>query len=150
MAKVSSEETKTLLLCMRDGLRKKITIPAGWKVTFGPLVPGSKDTSINGRDAMTLRLWSGSKGAEIQHAVFTGVEAFRDTSIELIEEVEETRQETFRKEGDASAEAIVAEVKVKNWVNPDKPETTSQAASSATRGSPGRLIQLVDGSLNRS
>lgn len=129
---------------MKDGLQKRIKIPAGWKVTFGPLVPGSKDGSLNSSGALALRLWSGSKGSEIQHAVFTGVESFRDLSIELIEQVEEIRQETYRKEGDMSGEAIHAEVKVKNWRNPDKPEVKPQA-DTRTEGTPGRLIQLVGG-----
>lgn len=132
--------TKVLLLQMRDGTQKRITIPAGWKVTFGPLVPGSKDTAVNGSQATALRLWSGSKNAEIQHAVFTNVESFRDMSISIMEQVEEVRKDTYVKQGDASGEAIHAEVRVKKWINPDQDKPTEKEVE--LDRPKGALIQL--------
>lgn len=132
---------KVLHLVLRDGKAKRITIPEEWKVTFGPLVPGAKD-GTNGSSSTALRLWSGKKGAEIQHAVFTNVESFRDMSIEIMEEHEDVRQETYVKQGDEEGEAIRAEVRVKKWVNPDELKDTR---TTATEAAPGRLINQVRG-----
>lgn len=137
----TSEEKKTLLLVMKDGLLKKITIPRDWKVTFGPIVPGSKDGSVNSAGSLCLRLWSGTRGkTEIQHAVFTEVHSFRDMSIELTEQVEKTKQENFRAMDPENEEVVMAEVRVKEWVNPDKPEVKERAKPEHR---PGSLIELV-------
>jgi hypothetical protein len=132
---------------MKDGTQKKLTIPDDWKVTFGPLVPGSKDGSLNSAGAVALRMWSGNKGKEIQHAVFTNVESFRDTSIEIMEQKEEVKSERYVREGDESGEAIQAEVRVKKWIDPDAtPEQRPANRASVDLGGGAdtpRLIQLV-------
>lgn len=51
----------------------RITIPADWKITFGPVAPGSK---VGG--AMALRLWESETK---QRACYVNVESFRDVSI---------------------------------------------------------------------
>lgn len=121
---------------MQDGTQKKLVIPADWKITFGALVPGQKESA----GKIGLRLWSGAKGNEIQHAVFTNVDSFRDMSIEILEQVEERQTEIYRKEGDESGEAIHADVRVKKWINPDeakpKPEVRPQYG-------PGTLLKAV-------
>ena len=128
---------RRLLLTMQDGTQKKLTIPDDWKVTFGALVPGQKESA----GKIGLRLWSGTKGKEIQHAVFTDVSCFRDMSIGIEEQIEEKRQETFRREGaEEGDEAMVAEVKVKRWVNPDAPAAVKERPKPVQ---PGALIALV-------
>lgn len=139
----AASEQKTLLLTMRDGLKKRITIPASWKVTFGPLVPGSKDTTVNGSTAIALRLWSGSKGSEVQHGVFTNVESFREMgTISVMEEQEQARQEHYRSMDEQNQEVVAVDVRVKEWVDPDAPKTKA----APVRGEPykpGNLIELA-------
>lgn len=115
MARSLEKEETVLLLTMKDGTRKKVTIPSSWKVTFGPLVPGSKDGN-NGYAGIALRIYAGK---DQQKAVFTQVESFRDLSIPLMEEHEEVKQERYVREGENSGEAMNVEVRVKQWVNPD-------------------------------
>lgn len=136
-----AEGKRRLILTMQDGTQKKLEIPSDWKVTFGALVPGQKESA--GR--LGLRLWSGSKGREMQHAVFTNVESFRDAEIALLEQVEETQSETFVRQGDESGEAIQAEVKVKKWVNPDEPKGQVEHSQSTRKVAPGQLVSLVRG-----
>jgi hypothetical protein len=54
--------------------RFRIDIPANWKVTFGPLAPGSKF----GSGGYALRVYESETK---QRAVFVGVDSFRDLSI---------------------------------------------------------------------
>lgn len=130
---------RRLLLQMKDGTQKKITIPDDWKVTFGPLHPGKQEGN-GGHTA--LRCWSGSKTKEIQHAVFTDVASFRDMSIEIMEEREERKEERFVREGGSADEAVMAEVRVKKWVNPDEPTQKPSAFDSNNFGQ-GQLVRLV-------
>ncbi len=130
MAKADDETT--YLLVMKDSTKRKVKVPTKWRVTFGAMFPGSKGAPPGG--GVALRFYDGTQ----QKACFNDVESFRDMNIVLEEEVVHTRQETYRKEGDGEGEAIVAEVHVKEWRNPDKPEATK-----ATAGEPGKLIKLV-------
>jgi hypothetical protein len=129
---------RRLLLVMQDGTQKKIEIPDDWKVTFGALIPGQKESA----GKIGLRLWSGKKGQEMQHAVFTDVSSFRDMSFDILEQVEERQTETFVKQGDESGEAIHADVRVKKWVNPDEVKSERQTQREVR---PGSLIAVVRG-----
>lgn len=111
-------EFKTYLLTMEDGKRKKVTVPASWKVTFGPLVPGGKDTNYNSRGALSLRFW---EGKDLQRAVFTGVASFRDQSIGIEEEIIRSEEQVFTKEVDGEERNFVAQAVVREWQNPDAP-----------------------------
>lgn len=123
---------------MQDGTQKKLEIPDDWKVTFGALIPGQKESA----GKIGLRLWSGSKGREMQHAVFTNVESFRDSTISILEQVEERQTETYVKQGDESGEAIQADVRVKKWVNPDEVKVNPQVSPKVRAGS---LLKAVEG-----
>ena len=114
-----SEGTTTYLLNMKDGTKQKITCPTRWTVTFGPLVPGSKDHNVNSIGATSLRFREGQH----QKAVFTGVESFRDMSIGIEVEINKTQQETFFKEdpNTGKKKQVVVEGSVKEWINPDAP-----------------------------
>lgn len=114
-------EMTTYLLEMKNGSQKKVTVPAHWKVTFGPLVPGSKGFEHNGESSLCMRFYS---KANQQHAVFTGVKSFRDLSIKLEVEVTRTQQETFYKDTPEGKKSFVTEVNVKNWQDPDAPQDT--------------------------
>lgn len=126
----AATDKTTLLLTMKDGTLKKIEIPAKWKVTFGPLFPGSKGAPPGG--GVALRLYDGS----LQKACFTDVESFRDMSIGIVERVTTTKQESYRKQGDEQGEVIVAEVQVHEWRNPDEPKGNSKDADSR----PGQML----------
>lgn len=131
-------DKRRILLVMQDGTQKKIEIPADWKVTFGALVPGQKKSA----GKIGLRLWSGKKGQEMQHAVFTDVSSFRDMSFSVSEQIEERQTETFIKQGDESGEAIQADVRVKKWINPDEPKPDRELRRDVQ---PGALIKMVRG-----
>lgn len=107
------QEEVTYLLYMKDGSLKKVTVPADWSVTFGALYPGKEGNM--GKTG--LRFWKG----KVQKAVFTEVEAFRDTSIKIEERVTTTKQETFYKGDGENQKAVVVEGQVHEWVNPDEP-----------------------------
>lgn len=116
-------EKTTFLLTMKDGTLKKVTVPSDWKVTFGPLCPGSKGET-NGYGSTSLRFYTGK---DKQKAVFTQVESFRDMDIEIEERVTTTRKETYIKQGDDQGEAVVVDHNVHEWINPDSPPKGYQA-----------------------
>jgi hypothetical protein len=106
----------TYLLNMQDGTRQKITCPTDWTVTFGPLTPGSKDGN-NGHRGIALRIRDGVR----QKAVFTGVESFRDTSMEIEVELVKTKEEVFFREEDGERKQVIVNGSIKEWANPDAP-----------------------------
>lgn len=118
---MATDQKRTYILNMRDGSKQKIKLPPNWKLTFGPLVPGSKDGSVNGREALVLRIYEGNK--DNQRAVFTGVESWRDTQdLEIEVEQVQTKQQMARVDiPGEGAKDIVAQMEVRQWVNPDKP-----------------------------
>lgn len=112
-----AEKKTTYLLEMKDGSKKKITVPSEWRVTFGALYPGKEAN----HSKTGLRFYSGNK----QHAVFTEVESFRDMSIQIEEENIKKQQETFYKDTPDGKKSFVVEGTVREWVNPDAPGATS-------------------------
>lgn len=116
-----SAEKKTYILNMRDGSRQRITVPAEWKLTFGPICPGSKDGSLNSSGAIALRLWEGAK--ENQRAAFTGVESFRDASIEIEEERTQVSEQAVRAKTPLGEKDIIMRGEVREWVDPDAPQS---------------------------
>lgn len=73
--KSKSSDTRTLFVKFNSSGPKKITIPAGCKVTFGPLCPGSKNAQHNSEGATALRIYNGVT----QIACFVKVESFYET-----------------------------------------------------------------------
>lgn len=137
-------EMTTYLLTMKDGTRRKVTVPSAWKVTFGPLVPGSKDTTLNSSGATSLRFWDKAN----QKAVFVGVESFRDMSIAIEEEVVKRQEETFFKDTPAGRKAVVVEGSVREWRNPDQPHPVEDRVSLPKPGTAwdaGSLVAAREG-----
>lgn len=66
-------EQKRQYLIKSSGETRIITIPESWKVTYGPVSPGSKYG-----DGNVLRVY---ESKEKQRAIFTNVVSFRDLSI---------------------------------------------------------------------
>jgi hypothetical protein len=135
--KTQTAEKRTYLLEMSDGTRKKVTVPAAWKVTFDAFQPGSLSGSSQAH-APTIRFYEGSK--ENQRAVITGVQAFRDMSIGIEEEIVKTQEETFSRETDEGIKNVAMNVSVKTWVNPDANPVNSEPQIMPVK----RLIQDRD------
>lgn len=68
---------RTLFVKFQNQDQKKVTIPDGCKVTFGPLCPGSKHD--NGAGATALRVYNGPTTNATQIACFVRVESFYET-----------------------------------------------------------------------
>lgn len=130
---------RTYLLEMKDGTRKKITVPDTWKVTFGPVHPGSERNT--GHQGIALRFWAGSTKTGQQMAVFTEVASFRTLNdMQILEEVVERKRETFVRQGDESGEQVVAEAAVRTWADPDAPKQSKSAFEPAGKGLPQLLV----------
>lgn len=120
---MSDEDTKTYLLIMKDGQRKKITVPAGWKCTFGPVAPGSRNH--NGRESMCLRLY---ESKEKQRAVFTDVAEFRDASIPVKERVVHVRDERAHRETPDGIKHFNVQARYAEWRDEnDEPSNFEEA-----------------------
>jgi hypothetical protein len=111
-----STEEKTYILDLRGGGKRRLTVPATWKLTFGPLIPGNKDGS--GRGTLALRFYEGSK--EHQRAVFTDVESFRDSSIEVEEQVTRVKRQGKTRNAPTGTKETVMEARITEWRNPDQ------------------------------
>lgn len=118
MAKPSEPAMKTYVLEKTNGQKSRVTVPAAWKLTFGPIWIPAKGNSHELKYA--LRFYEGNK--ENQRAVFSDVKSFRDTSIQIEEQVTKTRAETYYKDTRNGRKAVQAEAKVTEWANPDAPD----------------------------
>ena len=111
-------KTKTLILEMSKGAERRLTIPADWTITFGPVAIGAKYSSNDG-SANVLRLYE-DVGRKHLKAVFKDVRAFFEEGIQIVERKTETKQKTYQQmnEKTGKMEAYQASVKRKTWVNP--------------------------------
>lgn len=112
-AKQSAEKI-TYLIEFKGGKRKRITVPATWKVTFGPLAPGGKN--YNGESKLCLRLY---ETAERQRAVFTDVASFRDLGIHVEERVVHRRNERAQRETPHGVKDFVVQAEYAEWRSED-------------------------------
>lgn len=135
---------RTYVLNMTDGTKQKITVPADWKLTFGPLVPGSKgESGHNGREALVLRIYEGNK--DNQRAVFVGVQSWRDTQ-DLSIEVEKVdhQQQAVKVSVEGQGEKIVqANMEVRQWIDPDQPQPANPVFGNLNSSMP--LLKGIDG-----
>lgn len=107
-----SNEMKTYILELKGGNQRRITVPANWKVTFGPLTPGER----NGSGTLALRFY---ESKENQRAIFTDVKSFRDSDIEIQEKVTKVKQQNLRRETPDGDKLVCVEARVSEWVDPD-------------------------------
>ena len=112
MASNSTPKMKIYILELKNGKLRRIHIPADWKVTFGPLIPGGRD----GHGTLALRFY---EGKEHQRAIFTDVKSFRDSSIQIEERQIKVESQRVRKDTEAGAKDFVVEARSSEWVNPD-------------------------------
>lgn len=115
---MTDQATKTLILEMTKGAERRITIPADWAITFGPVAIGAKYNSHDG-GANVLRLYADAGRKQLK-AVFKDVRSFFEEGIEIVERKTETKKKTYNQMNEATGkmEAFQAEVKRKTWVNP--------------------------------
>lgn len=109
-------ETKTYVLSLSNNRQKRITVPANWKVTFGPLVPGGR---YEGGQGLALRFYASK---DDQRAVFTKVEEFRDTSIPILERVTKTQKRRSQKDTPEGKKDFIVEARITEWNDPDAPD----------------------------
>jgi len=65
----------------RNGEEMRITVPSSWKVTYGPIAPGSKSLyDANGAGGCALRFYEAENK---QRACFRDVESFHDLSLDI-------------------------------------------------------------------
>lgn len=145
---MASSEKRTYVLNMRDGTKQKITIPGNWKLTFGPLTPGSKDAGLNSSGALVLRIYEGNK--DNQRAVFTGVESWRDTAeleiqVEKVDHQAQSVRVTVEGQGD---KIVQANMEVRQWVNPDEPKPANPVFGNLNSSMP--LLTAGDGSVAKT
>lgn len=110
----------TYLLDMKDGTKKKVVVPSAWRVTFGPLVPGSKNADYS-HSGLYLRFYE--SGKEDQRAVFGDVVSFRDMSIKIqVEHVENKSEAAYVRTGDGNEQQVILEGQIRQWIDPDAPK----------------------------
>lgn len=108
-------EMKTYILDLRGDGQRRITVPASWKVTFGPIVPGAR---ADRRDVGTLALRF-YEGKDQQRAIFTDVRSFRDSSIKLEEKITKIQEKVLHAETDDGVKNYVVQAKESSWRNAD-------------------------------
>jgi hypothetical protein len=117
-------EMKTFLMELKGGKLRRVTVPATWKVTFGPLVP----SEVRHGDVRTfaLRFY---ETKEQQRAVFTDVVSFRDMSLEVEERVSKVKQKMVHKEAPGGRREMMVEARITEWRNPDAPDDDGGVAA---------------------
>jgi hypothetical protein len=114
------EEEKTYIIVFKSGTRQRITVPADWKVTFGPAAKGSR--AGNGAETrlqmpLALRFY---ENKDKQRAIFTDVVSFRDASIKIEEEKIDTQEKDGFVECGGIRKRTTFQVRTKEWRNPDE------------------------------
>lgn len=114
-----ADDKKTYILELKNNQQRKITIPADWRLTFGPMAPGSRHNT--GDPFLALRIYEGSN-KENQRAMFTDVRSFRDASMPIQEKRTKTKHQRAYRDGKGGQKLVDIEGRVTEWINPDEPE----------------------------
>lgn|SRR5512139_115505 len=116
-------KTRTYILELMDGGRRKLTIPANWKITFGNVLPYNKTTGDpyqppeGWRSRVVLRIYEGNK--DNLRAVMHDVLSLRDESIPLLESAPKKITTAKLKEINGKQDVELRSVTVGEWFNPD-------------------------------
>lgn len=122
---MSTEAEKTYELTLSRGRVTRITIPANYKVTYGPAIgPAGKAAYGSG---MCFRVW---ESANLQRGLWSDVESFRDVSIPV--QVKAVRyfgtsddNDWFLDDGSfVGAKALLVE---KGWIDESKIKPTPES-----------------------
>jgi hypothetical protein len=93
----------------------RIDIPADWKVTYGPVSPGTKGSYGEGN---ALRIYESDTK---QRAIFTGVQSFRDVSIPVQRlMVKRKGSEEFESDTSGNRRGRTEVVVERKWVSVDE------------------------------
>lgn len=111
-------DTTVYLVTRKDGRDQKVTVPSSWKVTFGPMYPGSKNFSGE-NNTPCLRFYESQNK---QRMVITGVLSFRDMSVKVEEKRTSVKQQAMRRQTPMGEREVLVEGRVEEWVDPDKPQ----------------------------
>lgn len=120
--RVEDEATRTLYAELNGGNMRKITIPASWVITFGPIAVG---VGRNGQESPNvLRIYSDAKRSDLV-AVYRDIKAVSDERVMVTEKTTRSKKKVFNKAGPKGDQSFAAEVRSTKWVNPfaDEPET---------------------------
>lgn len=118
---------KTYILELTGGNIRQITVPANWKMTFGHLVPYSKDGrtgNYQNGNSVALRLYEGSK--ENLRVVMTDVRSIRDASMKVLEKRTTVSRKVAQKASTQGSKDVIIEARVTQWVDPDDEEADTQ------------------------
>jgi hypothetical protein len=110
---------KNYLIEKENGKRMRITVPANWKVTFGPAARGLDKSTNPQRYQMPLALRFYENETQ-QRAIFTDVKSFRDMSIPVMVEEIRTQEKDGHIEVEGKRKTTVFRATTKEWVDPDK------------------------------
>lgn len=116
---------RTYLMRLKNGNLRRVTVPADWKVTFGPIIVQKKGGPRHyGNEegwGWGVRFYEGT----IQRAVFTDVESFRDESIKLQERVTKTQRRIVHKRTKDGMRDVAVEAQMHEWIDPFEPQDDS-------------------------
>jgi hypothetical protein len=115
---MTGDGMKTYVLELYNGNLRRITVPAKWKVTFGPAVPGKPGQTGGQERHYALRFY---ETKDRQRAVFTDVRTFRDDSISIEERVSTTKRQVVRKQTASGVKDVEVAAVMTEWINPDNP-----------------------------
>jgi hypothetical protein len=112
-----AEDLRDYLIVKTDGEEMVVSVPATWKVTFGPAVVGVGKVSsqYQGKMPMALRFY---ENQDRQRAIFTNVASFRDMSIPIKVKRVDTQEKQGFTEVDGKRKATTFQAKVETWVDP--------------------------------
>ncbi len=120
-----AEEEKVTYICgLKNGRMRKVTVPAHWKVTYGPVVPATPRGGDHGGCA--LRFYEGTKPNEKQRAMFRDVEWFRESSIKVLEKTRREKSQTVRHKDKAGDRDVIMRGIIEDWEDPDNPTTEEE------------------------
>lgn len=128
MTKEKSVAFKTYVLELKNGGLRRVTVPATWKVTFGPTTPYERKNSYeSGQLVWAVRFYEGNK--ENLRAIFTDVKSFRDESIPILEKVTKVQRKATQRATASGFKDVVVEARVTEWRDPDKEDEEDDNAA---------------------
>lgn len=112
-----ADERQTYIVVTKKNGRQRITVPGDWKVTFGPVAPGSKGGGYNGQTGLCLRFYESDTK---QRACFVDVVEFRRVDIAVEQYVTRTEAQTVYKDTPEGRKQFVVEANISEWRDPDE------------------------------
>lgn len=114
MKKATAEVMKTYIIQKSDETIR-ITVPAEWKVTFGPGVPRNNKNGFNHNQEIgwALRFY---ESTDKQRAIYTNVRGFFDASIKTERLVKAVKVETKSENNHKGSKANEVVEKAEEWI----------------------------------